>query len=646
MGKVFGFYIFKEEQHTMSKKIYVTLMIFISILSLFIYVSHTLAAQQEEPIFTMEEIVVIASKYPEQVLDSIASVEVISQEEIEISQSENLAGIIANVGGLEVVDFGYTGGIKSISIRGSSPEQVLIMIDGQVVNDPQTGKIDLGLIPADIIEKIEIYRGPASALYGSNALGGVINIITRQGEENKLITAGIDMGSYKTQKYAVSYQDKGENITTYLTGQYYKTDGDRENSQLDKIVFMGKLSNELDEQTDLDLSLRFHDYNRGLPGSTDYPSPEAIQKVRNIGLNLNWQKKEEDRDLNAVAWFSFHRLFFDNPGMWGHTGPSIHKTYTTGFSFDSTHYNFSFNDKDNSDSGHTLTWGGEVINNIIDSTDIGNHQAINGAVFIQDSWQSDEEDLKLTTGIRYDYNQLFGGQFNPRVGLNYRFVDEISFHASVSRAYRAPTFDDLYWPEDAYTGGNPDLVPETAWAYEAGIRYFNNEGDMQAELNLFRKNASQLINWASDASGLWRPSNIGSARVDGIEVLLKKELNEHILGNVNYTYLDAKDLDADAQLKPRHKIGFGLNYSDQVGDNDDNLTIGLESYIVTGRPDDLEPYTFFDANISRDLTIDEENDQKISLRFSIKNLLNQQPELVSGYPVQGRIFLMGISTEF
>jgi len=631
----------------MSRKIYVTLMILIGIMSLFKSVSQIWAAQQEESIFTMEEIVVIASKYPEQVLDSIASVEVISREEIEASQSENLAGIIANVGGLEVVDYGYSGGIKSISIRGSSPEQVLILIDGQVANDPQTGKIDLGLIPADIIEKIEIYRGPASALYGSNALGGVINIFTRQGEEDQLVTAGIDIGSYKTRKYAVSYQSKGEDISTYLTGQYYKTDGDRENSQLDKIVFMGKLSNELDEQTDLNISLRFHDYNQGLPGSTDYPSPEAIQKDRNIGLNLNWQTKEEDRDLKAVAWFSFHRVFFDNPGMFGHTGPSIHKTYNTGFSFDSTHYNFSFDDKDDSDSGHTLTWGGEVISNIIDSADIGNHQAINGAVFIQDSWQADEDDdFKLTAGIRYDYNQLFGGQFNPRVGLNYRLEDEVSFHASVSRAYRAPTFDDLYWPEDAYTGGNPDLIPETAWAYEAGIRYFNDEGDMQAELNLFRKNASQLINWALDEVGVWRPSNIGSAMVDGVEVLLKKELNEHILGNVSYTYLDAKDLDTDTQLKPKHKIGVGLHYSDQVGDNDDNLMIVLDGYIVTGRPDNLEPYYLFDANLSQDLTIDEEDNQKITLQFSIKNLFNQQPELVSGYPVQGRTFLAGISTEF
>ena len=629
----------------MFRKYCVPFLILICILILFFSTSYAWAAQQKASPFIMDEIVVTASKYPEKALDAIASVDVISREEIEASQSESLAGIVDNIGGLEVVDYGAPGDIKAISMRGSSPEQVLILIDGQVANDPQTGKIDLGLIPADIIEKIEIYRGPASALYGSNALGGIINIITRQGEEDEKIKAGFDMGSYKTQNYSVSYQDKGEDISTFITGQYYRTDGDRENSQLDKISLMGKLSNNLDEQTDLDLSLRFHDYNRGLPGSIDYPSPEAVQEDRNIDLNLNWQKKEEDRDINAVAWFAFHRVFFDNPSMFGHTGPSIHKTYTTGFSFDSTHYNFSFSDDEDSDSNHILTWGGEIKSDKIDSTDIGNQQTINGAVFIQDSWQA-EDDLKLTAGLRYDYNQLFGGQFNPRVGLNYHLEDEVSFHASVSRAYRAPTFDDLYWPEDAYTGGNPDLVAETAWAYEAGIRYLNEEEDLQVELNLFRKNASQLISWAPDEAGVWRPSNIGSARVDGVEVILQSDLNEHFSGQVNYTYLNARDLDTDKQLKPKHKIGIGANYTDQVGDDNDDLLIGLDGYMVTGRPDDLEPYYIFDANLSRDLTIDEEDEQKMTFQFSIKNLLNQKAELVSGYPIQGRTWLIGVRADF
>jgi outer membrane receptor protein involved in Fe transport len=129
-------------------------------------------------------------------------------------------------------------------------------------------------------------------------------------------------------------------------------------------------------------------------------------------------------------------------------------------------------------------------------------------------------------------------------------------------------------------------------------------------------------------------------------VLFKKEFNQHFRGSLNYTYLDAKDLDTNDQLKPYHKWGFGLSYTDQIGDNQDDFTVGLDGYMVAGRPDGLENYYIVDANITRDFTLGDENDQKIKFSFSIKNLFDQRPELVSGYPIQGRTFMLGISTNF
>ncbi len=396
----------------------------------------------------------------------------------------------------------------------------------------------------------------------------------------------------------------------------------------------------------MDLTIRYYDQQQGLPGPSDHPTPNAEQEDRDFNVNLKWQKQEEDRDINLMIWHDTNRRYYDNPGEWEHTGPSTHKTYTMGLSFDYTQYDLSFNDE-GTESGHILTWGAEIKHNRLDSSEIGYRQDLNGAAFIQDSWQPAElENLKVTAGVRYDYNQIFGGQLNPRVGFTYRLQDELSFHASMGRAYRAPTYDDLYWPEDGYVGGNPALLPETAWAHEAGLRFINDKGDTQAELNVFQNNVSQLINWAPDSEGVWRPSNIGSAQINGVEVLLKKEFNQHFRGNLNYTYLDAKDLDTNNQLKPNHKWGLGLSYTDQIGDDQDNFTAGLNGYIVAGRPDGLENYYIVDANITRDFTLGNENDQKIKLSFSIKNLFDQRPELVSGYPIQGRTFMLGISTNF
>jgi len=316
------------------------------------------------------------------------------------------------------------------------------------------------------------------------------------------------------------------------------------------------------------------------------------------------------------------------------------------FSFDYTDYNFTFGDN-NSDSQHIFTWGAEIKNDQVESTDIGEHNSLNGAIFVQDVWQPfDMDDLKVTAGIRYDYNQIFGNQLSPRVGFSYRLQDELNFHASVGRAYRAPNFDDLYWPADSYVAGNPDLVPEVAWAYEAGLRYLNEEGDFTGELNIFRKNVENLINWAAGDDGIWKPLNIGSARVDGIEVIFKKDLGDHLRANLGYSYLNAVDLDTDNQLKPHHKYNFGVGYYDKTGDNQEELHVQLDGYAVTERPNDLPNYCLIDLNVGKELTLDKKDGQKVKLDFSVKNILGQQPEMVSGFPITGRTYTAGISFEF
>ncbi|MFZ2330446.1 MAG: TonB-dependent receptor [Atribacterota bacterium] len=629
----------------MFKKSFFFITLTITLLILLLSSANNIFASENEiSIFSLEEIIVIASKYPEKLFDSPASAEVINEEQIVAARADNLAMILKNIAGVEITDYGTPGEIKAISIRGSSPEQVLVLIDGQVANGVQTGKIDLGLISADIIERIEIYRGPASALYGANALGGVINIITKKGGK-KEGTLSINYGNYRTQKYNVSYQDRIDDYTYFLTGEYFKTEGSKENSQLEKLSFMSRVSKEIDSQTKLDLILRFNDHQRGVPGSLDFPSPNAWQNDRTFSMNIKWQKTEEDRDYNIMAWYDFHKLSYDNPDEWGYDGTSIHKNNSSGISFDSTYYDFTFGNKKESAYTHTLTWGGDISYNWTDSTDIGKHQSLQGAVFIQDAWQIKEK-LSATAGLRYDYNQLFAGQLNPRIGLNYKLQDELSLHMSVSRAYRAPNYNDLYWPEDGFVGGNANLQPEIAWAYEAGMRFINKKGDTQAELNIFRKNVKDLINWAADSDGIWRPSNIGNARVDGLEFITRKNFNNHLTANFNYTYLNAIDLESGTQLKPKHKYGLGLTYSDQFGKNNDDFVINLDGYLVAGRPDNQESYYLFDINAARDFSLGKNRNKKVNLSFSVKNLFNQKPELVSGYPIQGRTYLLGISTRF
>jgi outer membrane receptor protein involved in Fe transport len=128
--------------------------------------------------------------------------------------------------------------------------------------------------------------------------------------------------------------------------------------------------------------------------------------------------------------------------------------------------------------------------------------------------------------------------------------------------------------------------------------------------------------------------------------MAKNQFNENFTANINYTYLNMVDSDTGNQLKPNHKFGLGLMYLNQFGVNSDDLTIDLEGYMVAGRPDNLDNYYLFDANIARDFTINKEKSQKVKLSLSVKNIFDERPELVSGYPLQGRTFLLGISTDF
>ena len=144
----------------------------------------------------------------------------------------------------------------------------------------------------------------------------MINIITRGREGGSHWSGAIYGGSYNTQKYQLSYQNQNDDTQYFLTGHYYKTDGERENSQLDKISFMSKISRKLDQQTNLDLTIRYYDQQQGLPGPSDHPTPNAEQEDRDFNVNLKWQKQEEDRDINLMIWHDTNRRYYDNPGEW------------------------------------------------------------------------------------------------------------------------------------------------------------------------------------------------------------------------------------------------------------------------------------------------------------------------------------------
>ncbi|SJZ36122.1 TonB-dependent receptor plug domain-containing protein [Selenihalanaerobacter shriftii] len=587
--------------------------------------------KEEEPeiSYTMDELVVIASKHPERLSETSVSVEVIDEEEIEKKNAHNVADVLRDVAGVNIRDNGGISGQKTISIRGSSAEQVLVLIDGQPVNSRQNGQIDLSLLPVDQIEKIEVLKGPASAIYGANALGGVVNITTKSGSEEPVTKVDTKFGSFKTREVTLTHRGSKENLNYNLTILKKNSDGHRENSEIDQSNIFTKFNYELNNNSDLTMSFKYDDSDRGAPGTINYPTPNAEQLDEDVSSNLQWQRQLNNIDQKLSVYYNEHKSIFDNPDRFEY---SKHDTKRTGITFDQTNYY----------GEHTLTYGLELKKNKINSTDNGKHDNLNKAFFIQDIWDMNDA-LKFNFGGRYDNHEMFGSNFSPRMGIVYQISSKLNLHTSVGKAYRTPTFNELYWPYQDFGSwgiyeGNPDLDTESITAYETGLRYLND--NFKGEVNLFKKDADNLINWNEGNDGIKRPYNVDEADIKGVELILTKQLSKNIFTDFNYTYLDVRDGKGQRlDYKPYHTANIGLNY------NKNEVNVSLSGEFIGSRyysdGDYILPsYFIADLKLSKLLT------KNAEVSLEINNLFDRNYEVIEEFSMPGRNVMIELSREF
>ncbi|TDX52998.1 TonB-dependent receptor plug domain-containing protein [Orenia marismortui] len=581
------------------------------------------AKDKEAEILTLDEIVVTASKYKEKLSEAAVSVEVIDEEEIKQKNAHNVADLLRNMAGINFTDYGGPAGQKTIRVRGADTEQVLILIDGQPMNSSQNGSVDLSQFSIEQIERIEVLRGPASALYGANALGGVINIITKSGSQSPETRMKVSYGSFNTQDYKLIHRGESDKLAYNISLAKKKSDGHRENSELDQENIFAKFNYDLNKYSDLLFSLQYTDSAKGSPGPISSRTPNAQQDDEDMNINLQWNQQTENSDSKIALYYNEHQNIYDNPDKWGYDGPSEHNTERLALDFNRIKYY----------DAHTLSYGGEVVENRIDSTENGEHNDLSKAIFIQDEWRL-IDDLKLTLGSRYDNHESFGGETSSRIGAVYTINSKLNLHVSVGEAYRTPTYNDLYWPADDYTEGNPDLEPETALAYETGLRYLDN--NFKGELNLFKRDVNDLINWAPGNDGIYRPSNINTAKVSGLELILTKYLTDNLATDFNYTYLDARDKKTDQRLDYRnyHSLNLGLNYSGK------QISGSLNSQLVAGRAEELPSYFVVDAKLNNKIK------ENLELSLGINNLFDREYQVNKGYPMLERNYMLTVSKKF
>ena len=582
---------------------------------------------------TAETIVVTATRTPQEASQVVSSVSVIDADQIAASSATRLEEILHDVVGLQVVSNGPTGSLASPTIRGSEANQVLVLLDGVRLNSTQNGQFNLSNLPVALgdIERIEVLRGPSAALYGSNALAGVIQIFTQQPEAEPLSRISWSEGRFETRKISASTAQKLERFRYRLAAAHEQSDGYRENSDYEAQSFNGLFGVDLGADFDLELSANHLDKELGVAGSTSFPSPEARQWDKNTQAVLTFSGPAGPLNFNLKGIYDRQHSEYKDPGGWFPTHDT-HLLKTLGTELQVA-----------SDEGpHRLLFGGDCYHDKIDSTANGDQE--------QDRWSSFAQyEIKPTSwatlllGLRYDGHSDFDNETSPRAAARCALSDTTSLRISAAKAFRAPTLNDRFWPDTGWTKGNPNLVPETAWEYEVAVdQQLQELGDVS--LALFLRDVEDLIEWADNGSGVWTPSNVSDARIWGVEVETNLRLHKLLATGANYTYLHPKNETTDQFIvgKARHQAHLFFDIG-PVHDTRLRLDGRYLYYYPEATRDDASHFVL-DATVSHPFLVG--NSLELELELSVKNLLDEEYEESVGYPMPPRQFFAGLTAYF
>lgn len=586
----------------------------------------------------LDKIVVTPSRIEESSADTGRVIDVVSSNQINAGATQDLAGALTDLTSVNISNYGGPGTSKTIRMRGSTGAQVLVLMDGRPINNPRDGEVDLSNIALDNISRIEVMHGPGSSLYGSSAMGGVVNIITKNPpKEGQKVELYSSFGTARTYNERMSY---GANISKFgflLSGGYQSSEGFRQNSALNAEDSNLKLEYELNNNN-LSLNSGFYKGKMGAPGPASSLDTDDKQNTLKRFFDFNWNFKPDTKTVIAAKIYqNYDRLeFIENSAgsFWDIANKKdIHTTTVRGIDLQFDKQLFD---------AYRLLGGFNYVNNNNDSTSSAKHKYNVTAGYLENHLDLLENKLNLNLSARLDDYSNFGTEINPSISVSYKFNDDIKFHGLISRSFRAPTFNDLYWPDEGWARGNSSLQPEKGVTGELGIETKINKY-LNCGLNYYHSDYNQLIQWSDNGSGVWQPMNVSSAVIDGIELGNKVYILNNLDLAVNYTYLIARDKDTHKYLvyQPKNKVDASLKFHDYNG-----LTIELRGQFTAHRFADagnntkVKDFFVFGLNVSKKFK------QGFTCFGSIDNLLNRKYQVINDYPMPGFSFTGGLKVVF
>ncbi len=587
------------------------------------------------PTPTLAPVVVTATRTERPAAEVAPSVTVITAAEIQASGARNLEEVLAGSLGLEIVSSGTPGALASPRVRGSTASQVLVLLDGVRLNSSSNGQFNLADLPVPLasIERIEVLRGPGSALYGAGALGGVIQIFTKRAEAEPSLDASVAVGRFGARRVGLAGGWKPGPVGVRVAVADESSDGHRPNGDSEQVSLDAALTLDLPRGAALELTGRRLEKEAGTPGPRSWVSATERQDDTNSAVSARLSGPLGPADLRVLGqWTRLDNQPYD-PGVWS----DRHVAETAALEAQG----------DLKAGPHVVTVLGEFAREFLDSSANGKRDQGRWAVLAQDEWAVAPK-LTLTAGARYDAHSEFRNEWSPRGSVALRATSSTTVRASVGRGYRAPTFNDRYWPASAWAAGNPNLDPETAWEYEAGVsQAFGTAAAVS--FTGFRRDAKDLIEWRANSAGVWTPINVARSRTWGAEASLDVKVCRGVTLGGGYTWLHPVDRDTREFLpgKPRHQASGHLTLEPLT-----ETKLRLDGRYARHYPDapfafdrrEDSSYTVFDATLTRGFYLGDR--VALDLTLGVKNLFDRDYEVNPGYPMPPREWHAGVTASF
>ena len=502
---------------------------------------------------------VITPTRTKQLLKNVgSSLSIITQKDIENSKSPLLLDVLRQAPGIEVTRTQGIGGTTSLFIRGASAAHTLVFVDGVRMNSPTSGAFNFANLTTDNIERVEILRGPQSTLYGSEAIGGVVNIITRKGAGDNKVILGTEYGMRDTYRETVNVSGGKDKFDYSVGGSYLKTHGisaassGSEKDGYENITGSSRLGWDFMGDGRVDTTIRGShsdfEYDAFEYGIGPVDDPDRRQTTDEILFSTKVNKTFFD------LWTPSFLVSVNDTELKGldPTDESGKFRIPTRVWRAEHQSDFSLFDTD------TITLGYEY--EVLEGENEGKFDKqtySNNAVFLQNQIELFES-LHWTIGLRHDDFSTFGSHLTYRTTASYNMEEiGVRLHGSWGKGFRAPSLNELIYPYY----GNPNLSPEESRGWDFGVEKEILKNKLTMDITYFENNFTNLITAAVQPDGSYLAENVARAESQGIETSLTYRPFTILSFTGTYTYTETRDREKDRQLprRPENRATFGIN---------------------------------------------------------------------------------------